>query len=42
MRIIDLADAEPDDEPEVLKAQIYSALIGASARAMERDMSSSY
>lgn len=42
MRIIDLADAEPDDEPEVLKAQIYSALIGAAARAMERDMSSSY
>lgn len=42
MRIIDLADAEPDDEPEVLKAQIYSALIGASARAVERDMSSSY
>ncbi len=41
MRIIDLADVEPD-EPEVLNAQIYSALIGASARAMERDMPASY
>lgn len=42
MRIIDLADDAPDNEPEVLNAQIYSALLGASARAMERDMSSSY
>jgi len=32
MRIVDLTDAEAEGEPEVQQAQIYSALIRASAR----------
>jgi hypothetical protein len=39
MRVIDLAEAEVDAEPEVLQAGIYTALIGASARADERSFS---
>ncbi len=39
MRIIDLAEPEADAEPEVQQARIYTALIGASARADGQDPS---
>lgn len=41
MRIVDLADAEAEGEPEVQQARIYSALIRASARATEQGASPS-
>lgn len=39
MQIIDLAEPEADAEPEVQHARIYTALIGASARAVGQDSS---
>ncbi len=42
MQIIDLADPEADAEPEVLQAQIYTALMRASAHVMERGTALGY